>query len=168
MKKKVVLAFGGGLDTSYCAIYLSKDLDLEVHSVIVDTGGFSKEELEHIFVRLNVSTHQASEIVWKTKWITRFLSNLVLIDSEVVDTALGQLILMEAQNAKIPVWAVGVSSKLSPIAPYYLKGVLFPADAEDLVKLVCQEFPDVRKVSDNSLPSVDQDQSGPTRDGEKV
>jgi len=62
MKKKVVLAFSGGLDTSYCAIYLSKDLGLEVHSVIVDTGGFSKEELEHIEKRayaLGVSSHHA-------------------------------------------------------------------------------------------------------------
>ena len=66
MKKKVVLAFSGGLDTSYCAIYLSKDLDLEVHSVIVDTGGFSKEELEHIEKRayaLGVTSHHAVDAV---------------------------------------------------------------------------------------------------------
>lgn len=66
MKKKVVLAFSGGLDTSYCAIYLSKDLGLEVHSVIVDTGGFSKEELEHIEKRayaLGVSSHHAVDAV---------------------------------------------------------------------------------------------------------
>ncbi|MGV3508873.1 MAG: argininosuccinate synthase [Sphingobacteriaceae bacterium] len=66
MKKKVVLAFSGGLDTSYCAIYLSKDLDLEVHSVIVDTGGFSKEELENIEKRafaLGVTSHHAVDAV---------------------------------------------------------------------------------------------------------
>ncbi|WP_374166272.1 argininosuccinate synthase [Arcticibacter sp. MXS-1] len=66
MKKKVVLAFSGGLDTSYCAIYLSKDLGLEVHSVIVDTGGFSKEELEHIEKRayaLGVASHHAVDAV---------------------------------------------------------------------------------------------------------
>lgn len=45
MKQKVVLAFSGGLDTSYCAIYLSKELNLEVHAVLVNTGGFSKDEL---------------------------------------------------------------------------------------------------------------------------
>ena len=38
MKNKVVLAFSGGLDTSYCAIYLAKDLIYDVHSVIVNTG----------------------------------------------------------------------------------------------------------------------------------
>jgi argininosuccinate synthase len=66
MKKKVVLAFSGGLDTSYCAIYLSKDLDLEVHSVIVNTGGFSDEELRQIEKRayeLGVASHHAVDAV---------------------------------------------------------------------------------------------------------
>ncbi len=48
MKEKVVLAFSGGLDTSYCAIYLSKVLGYEVHAVLVNTGGFSAEELAEI------------------------------------------------------------------------------------------------------------------------
>ncbi|MEX8546534.1 MAG: argininosuccinate synthase [Mucilaginibacter sp.] len=48
MKEKVVLAFSGGLDTSFCSIYLSQDLNLEVHSVIVNTGGFGAEELADI------------------------------------------------------------------------------------------------------------------------
>lgn len=47
-KKKVVLAFSGGLDTSYCSVYLSKNLNLEVHSVLVNTGGFEQEELDLI------------------------------------------------------------------------------------------------------------------------
>src|SRR5690606_28562325 len=58
--KKVVLAFSGGLDTSFCCIYLSKDRGLEVHSVIVNTGGFSAEELEQIEKRayaLGVKSH---------------------------------------------------------------------------------------------------------------
>lgn len=42
---KVVLAYSGGLDTSYCVKYLSKEKGLEVHAVIVDTGGFSSQEL---------------------------------------------------------------------------------------------------------------------------
>ena len=60
MKKKVVLAFSGGLDTSFCCIYLSRDRDLEVHSVIVNTGGFSEEELKQIEKRayaLGVTSH---------------------------------------------------------------------------------------------------------------
>ncbi len=64
MKKKVVLAFSGGLDTSYCAIYLSKDLGYEVHTLTVNTGGFSKEELAEIEKRalaLGVASHKAVE-----------------------------------------------------------------------------------------------------------
>jgi argininosuccinate synthase len=41
MKKKAILAYSGGLDTSFCAVYLSRDLDLEVHTVIVNSGGFT-------------------------------------------------------------------------------------------------------------------------------
>ena len=37
MKKKLVLAYSGGLDTSYCAVHFSKDLDYEVHAVILNT-----------------------------------------------------------------------------------------------------------------------------------
>ncbi len=58
--KKVVLAFSGGLDTSFCCIYLTQDLGLEVHSVIVNTGGFSKDELDQIEKRayeLGVKSH---------------------------------------------------------------------------------------------------------------
>ena len=46
--KKAVLAFSGGLDTSYCALYLSREKRLEVHSVLVNTGGFSTEETEAV------------------------------------------------------------------------------------------------------------------------
>lgn len=64
MKKKVVLAFSGGLDTSYCALYLSKDLGYEVHTLTVNTGGFSAEELADIEKRalaLGVASHRALE-----------------------------------------------------------------------------------------------------------
>ena len=46
--KKVVIAYSGGLDTSYCAKYLSKEENFEVHAVSVNTGGFSEEEVEKI------------------------------------------------------------------------------------------------------------------------
>ena len=47
-KPKVVLAFSGGLDTSFCVKYLVEDQGYEVYSVLVDTGGFSDEELKTI------------------------------------------------------------------------------------------------------------------------
>lgn len=43
---KVVLAYSGGLDTSYCILHLTKDKGLEVHALTVDTGGFSVEQLK--------------------------------------------------------------------------------------------------------------------------
>ena len=46
--KKVVLAYSGGLDTTYCAIYLKKVKSLEVHALTVNTGGFSSEEMNGI------------------------------------------------------------------------------------------------------------------------
>lgn len=49
--KKVVLAYSGGLDTSYCALYLSKELGLEVHALTVNTGGFTEEEVKNIEAR---------------------------------------------------------------------------------------------------------------------
>ena len=48
MKKKVVLAFSGGLDTSFCVKYLSAELGYEVYTAIANTGGFSDEELAAI------------------------------------------------------------------------------------------------------------------------
>lgn len=53
MKNKVVLAYSGGLDTTFCALYLSKKLNYEVHALIVNTGGFSKEEIEEVERKAN-------------------------------------------------------------------------------------------------------------------
>ena len=47
-KKKVVLAFSGGLDTSFAVKYLSEDCGYDVYTAIANTGGFSKEELANI------------------------------------------------------------------------------------------------------------------------
>lgn len=46
--KKIVLAYSGGLDTTFCALHLSKELGYEVHAVLVNTGGFSEEELKDV------------------------------------------------------------------------------------------------------------------------
>ena len=44
---KVLLAFSGGLDTTFCLVYL-KEQGYEVHTATVDTGGFSSEEIKRI------------------------------------------------------------------------------------------------------------------------
>jgi len=64
-KEKVVLAFSGGLDTSYCAKYLSDEKGFDVYSVIVNTGGFSDAELAEIERRaysLGVRHHETVDV----------------------------------------------------------------------------------------------------------
>ena len=66
MAKKVVLGFSGGLDTTYCVKYLGDDKGYEVHSVIVNTGGFSADELKKIEAhayKLGVKTHTTVDAV---------------------------------------------------------------------------------------------------------
>ena len=46
MNNKVVLAYSGGLDTSFCVQYLKNEKKIEVHTALVNTGGFTKEELD--------------------------------------------------------------------------------------------------------------------------
>jgi argininosuccinate synthase len=48
MNKKLVLAFSGGLDTSFCVKYLKEEKGFEVYTAIANTGGFSDEELKVI------------------------------------------------------------------------------------------------------------------------
>lgn len=48
MNNKVVLAYSGGLDTSYCVKYLSEEKKLDVYAITVNTGGFSDAQLKAI------------------------------------------------------------------------------------------------------------------------
>ena len=64
--KKVVLAYSGGLDTTFCALHLSKDLGHEIHAVLVNTGGFSAKELQDIEQRthaLEVASFRILDVV---------------------------------------------------------------------------------------------------------
>ena len=63
--KKVLLAFSGGLDTTFCAVHLAKEQNMEVHSAIVNTGGFSAEELDQIALHaksLGTKSHQVLDV----------------------------------------------------------------------------------------------------------
>lgn len=63
--KKLVIAYSGGLDTSYCAVSLSKQ-GYQVHAVSVNTGGFTKEEINKIesnAYKMGVSTYKNIDAV---------------------------------------------------------------------------------------------------------
>ncbi len=66
MKEKVVLAFSGGLDTSFCVPYLKNEKGFEVHTIMVNTGGFSDEEVKRIEERallLGAESHTTVDAV---------------------------------------------------------------------------------------------------------
>ena len=66
MNNKVVLAFSGGLDTSFCVPYLKNERGLEVHTIMVNTGGFSDEEAKAIEARaisLGAASHKTVNAV---------------------------------------------------------------------------------------------------------
>ena len=69
MSKDIVLAFSGGLDTSFCVPYL-QERGYAVHTVFADTGGVSAEERDYIEQRakaLGVASHRtvdASQAIW--------------------------------------------------------------------------------------------------------
>ena len=65
MKQKVVLAFSGGLDTSFCAKYLAEEKGYQVYTAVANTGGFSAEELKVIeekAYRLGAVKHVAIDV----------------------------------------------------------------------------------------------------------
>ncbi|MCO5248372.1 MAG: argininosuccinate synthase [Chitinophagales bacterium] len=62
---KVVLAYSGGLDTSFCVKYLKEDKGLEIYAITVNTGGFSEEQIKGIETRakeLGVKEYVAKDI----------------------------------------------------------------------------------------------------------
>ncbi len=64
--RSVVLGFSGGLDTTFCVKYLTIEKGYEVHSVVVNTGGFSEADLEQIEAhayRLGVKSHTTIDAV---------------------------------------------------------------------------------------------------------
>ena len=66
MAKKVVLGFSGGLDTTLCVKYFTEEKGFDVHTIIVNTGGFSEEEIEKIEAHaknLGVKSHKTINAV---------------------------------------------------------------------------------------------------------
>lgn len=53
--KKILLAFSGGLDTTFCAAWLKNNQHYEVHAVTIDTGGFTGRDLAQIESRAQLA-----------------------------------------------------------------------------------------------------------------
>jgi argininosuccinate synthase len=65
MKEKLVLAFSGGLDTSFCVKYLTEEKGFEVYTAIANTGGFTEADLARIeekAYRLGAKEHVSIDI----------------------------------------------------------------------------------------------------------
>lgn len=78
MSEKIVLAFSGGLDTSFCAIYLRETTGAEIVSVCVDTGGFQPGELDHVSTRAQAAGVHDHRTVDGTQAVyERFVSYLI-------------------------------------------------------------------------------------------
>lgn len=66
--KKLVLAYSGGLDTTYCAIYLAKELGYEVYAILVNTGGFESDEIiqiENRALSLGIKEFKCANVSYK-------------------------------------------------------------------------------------------------------
>jgi len=64
--EKIILGFSGGLDTSFCVKYLTDEKGYDVHSIIVNTGGFTENELKDIETHayaLGVKSHTTIDAV---------------------------------------------------------------------------------------------------------
>jgi argininosuccinate synthase len=64
--EKVVLAYSGGLDTTYCAVYLKNVMGMEVHALTVNTGGFTPEEIQQMETRalsLGVASFRCMDVM---------------------------------------------------------------------------------------------------------
>lgn len=117
---------------------------------ILDAKGFDMRKDDSILqARLNSPTHQASELVFKYEWFVKN-SSLVFIDSVLLDTAIGHHILLKSPLT----YAISTDMTNSPLAPAFLKGILYPKDADDLVKVVLNELVTEVKSSDQTVSGV--------------
>jgi len=98
-----------------------------------------------LLTRLNRSTHMAAEIVWRLDWFIE-RSHILLLDTGMLDTAVGQHCLEMARSLDIPAYGVGVDDRTSPLAACYVKGIFYPETADDLVRWVLNGLPRDQKT----------------------
>ena len=78
MSKKIVLGFSGGLDTTYCVKYLAAEKGYEVHSILVNTGGFDEKELARIEAHAKkLGVHSHTTVDATTDYYNRIIRYLI-------------------------------------------------------------------------------------------
>ena len=97
----------------------------------------TQQSAKELFERLSARTIQSSELVFRFQWFIAF-SSIVMIDSKMLDTAIGQYVLCEAKRFGRPAYGVATDTKASPLSAAFLKATLYPESPDDLVK-VCLE-----------------------------
>ena len=75
--KKIVLAYSGGLDTSYCLKMFAED-QYEVHAITIDTGGFSEVEKNNIKKRaISIGAKKYISIKSKQSYYEQIIKYLI-------------------------------------------------------------------------------------------
>ena len=90
--KKLVIAYSGGLDTSYCAVSLS-ERGYDVHAVSVNTGGFSEKEIKEMDVELatNYDAAVSNTVFFESYQAKKGSLETLMEDWETVQEAIDKL-----------------------------------------------------------------------------
>jgi hypothetical protein len=88
-----------------------------------------------VLLRLNAPTTQASELKFKFRWFVD-ASTHVLVDSALLDTAIGHEVITLAHDLRRQVMGVGTDASSSPLAAAYLQGIMFPRSGDEIVRWV--------------------------------
>ncbi len=77
-RKKLILAYSGGLDTTFCLKYLQDEHNFEVHTVLVDTGGFTLSERKAIEKKAKeLGAHTHTSLMVEQEYYSRFIKYLI-------------------------------------------------------------------------------------------
>lgn len=76
--QQILLAFSGGLDTTFCAAWLKNEKQFEVHAVTIDTGGFTKDDLQLIEQRAMLAGAKSWQAIdGKAEYYDKCIKHLV-------------------------------------------------------------------------------------------
>ena len=113
-------------------------LDLKTFALLTKEEKRTEGEATDLYKRLNSKNRQASELSFRLEWFVKH-SDFVLIDTGLLDTAVGHHVIVAAHVGGKRCYGVGVDDRSSPLAPIFIRGIIYPSSPDDLVKLVLDE-----------------------------